>query len=692
MGLDRRGFIQFLAGGALGTLFTPIPWKLTDDLSIWTQNWPWVARNPRGKSEYVKTVSKLCPTNCALTVRTVNGYPIRATGDSENPLSGGGVSSLAAAEVQLLFSPARLKRPLLKSSDGAFKAISWDEAMAVLEEKLGSIKGVQNKLAVISGDQNGTINEVLSGFCTLAGSDAFFQMPSESQNAARVWQGLLGLNGRMGYDLDNSDYVLAIGADILESWGPAINNRRAYGDSRPHGEAPKNKYVYAGPVQNNTAAGADEWVPLKPGTEAVLAAALANLLIQKGRSIDSPDFGEFKAAVAAFDAAKAAQITGVPEARIKELAEALSKAGKPVVIVDSYFNQGGGAAPILAGIGLNLLANGLNRPGGMVCLPEIPPVVQAAQHGPAINGKDLVSYLLGLETKPKPEMLVIYEANPVYALPQAQVLAKTLTEIPFKVSFTNFLDETAMVCDLVLPTPMGLERYDDVATPFGMGMSVYCAVHPVLDPVYEAPHAGDLVLQLAARLGMDLGFKNFKAVLDAKAEVIGEKFDDLRGKYAQAPNLEDPGTPALAPAMLQKALAAVAAQDAGLTLAPIERLNFGTAQTATPPLNLKTLRNTELLGDKSFVHLNGATASKLGLREGDLVQVSSATGQGSALVHIFEGVMQDVAAAPMGLGHTAFDEFTRGKGTNTAELLQVAQEPGSGLPVWTGTAVKIAKM
>lgn len=693
MGLDRRGFIQFLVGGAVGTLVTPIPWKLTDDLSIWTQSWPWIPRNLEGQSEYVKTVSKLCPTNCALTVRSVAGHPIRAEGDPDNPLSGGKISSLAAAEVQMLYSPARLRRPLAKSDDGVFRAVSWDEAMAMLEEKLGSIKGVQDKLAVISGDQNGSINEVLSGLCQLAGSQNFFIMPSESQNARRVWSSILHNPGQPGFDVENSDYVLAIGADILESWGPAVRNRRAFSATHPHGADPEAKYVYAGPVQNNTATGADEWTPIRPGTELALAGALANEVLSAGRSFDGLEFDTFATAVNNMTSAKAAAITGLSEEKIKTLAQELLKAECPLVIVDSSFTQGAGAASLIACIGLNLLLGGWNQPGGMVAVPNIVKVVDAAMDHQAMFKNDLMDHLLSMKDEEKPEMLIVYDANPVYALPQANQAAKALQDIPFKVSFTSFLDETAMACDLVLPTPLGLERYDDVITPYGMAKGVYCPLHPVTKPLVDAPAAGDVLLQLAARLGMDMGFESFKAVLEAKAESLGESFDDLQGQYAEAPGLLEMQLPLLTPSILRAALGNMAGRKtAPLSLAPVKHLNYGTAETATPPFNLKTVRDTTLLGKMSFVSLNGATASKLEINEGDKVRLSSEVGECEVLAHIDEGVMPDVVAAPLGFGHTAFDDFTRGKGANTAQLMKVSSEAGSGFSTWTSTEVKLAKI
>lgn len=692
MGLDRRGFIKFVAGGAVGTLFTPIPWKSTDDLSIWTQNWPWVPKNVDGVNEYVKTVSKLCPSNCAMQVRTVSGRPVRTIGDESHPLSGGKISALAAAEVQMLYSPARLRRPLKKTSDGTYVTLSWDEALAILEEKLGAIKGQAGKLAVISGDENGTINEVLSGFAAQAGSKDFFVMPGEMTSAATAWNKVMGGKGQLGYDVENSDYVLAIGADILESWGTVVATRRAFSASHPHGEAPTAKYVYCGPVQNNTAAGADQFIAIKPGTEAVFALGLANLLASGAASAD-PGLDAFKAVAGKFTPAEVQKITGVDAKALEAVAKELKGASKPLVIGGSSFGQGGGTAPVLAAIAVNMLLGGLNAPGGMKILPEVPKVIQAALDREEFLTNDLVSYLTAVGAgKAKPEVMMFYEANPVFALPSASVMTKALDKAPFKVTFTGFLDETAMQCDLVLPVPMGLERYDDVATPYGAGKAIYCGVHPVIEPIFDSMNAGDVLLALGAKLGMDLGYGTFKEVLEAKAQQVGASFEDLKDTFVESDSTLSPEGAGLKPEVLAQAVSAVTKQEKGLALAPVDKLNFGTASVGIPPFNLKTIRDTELKGQRSFIEMNSKTAGALGVTEGSLVKVTSKSGAIVVNVHVWEGVMDDVVTAPMNLGHTAFDVYTKDKGSNIAELLVPQAEPGTGVPAWSTTTVKIAKI
>ncbi len=699
MGLDRRGFIKFIAGGAMGTLLTPVPYKvLMDDVSIWTQNWSWIPRNISGVDNYTHTTSKLCPSGCGLVIRTVGGQPVRALGDPEHPLSEGRITSLAAAEVQLLYSPARVKRPLRRTPDGAYVATGWDEAAAILQEKLGGLAGSKDKIACVSGDENGTINEVLSGFTAKAGSNDFFIMPCDAQAASLAFEGLMGGAGQLGFDLENSTYVLALGADILESWGTVVRNRRAYAAAHPVGKEAKARYVYAGPVMNNTAAGADEWIPIKPGTEAVLALGLANLLIQAGASIEGEavpaDYADFKALVAGYTPDKVAAATGISVDQLKKLAKELKAASSPLVIPGSAFGQGSGVAPILAGIALNMLLGNLNKKGGMVGLPDIPKVVEASLDRKAMFANDLVAFLAAVEKgQKKPEAIIFYEANPVYGLPKAEAIPEVLQKIPFKVAFTSFLDETALCCDLILPVPMGLERVDDVVTPYGSGTALYSPVFPVISPLVDAKPAGDVILALAKKLNLDLGFASFKNVLDAKAGKVGAKFDSLKGKYVQATTLAPQQGISLKPALLAEALKAPGADGKyPLALAPMDKLNVGTASVATPPFNLKTIRDTELKGMDVFVHLNKATASRLGLKQNDLVKVGSKAGECRARVNIYEGVMNDVVAAPLGFGHTAFDEFTRGKGDNIAKLFVAVPEPGVGLTAWAGTTVNIAKI
>jgi len=122
------------------------------------------------------------------------------------------------------------------------------------------------------------------------------------------------------------------------------------------------------------------------------------------------------------------------------------------------------------------------------------------------------------------------------------------------------------------------------------------------------------------------------------------------------------------------------------------RLAYGTASLATPPANLITLRDTELKGSDLFVQMNGATAKKLGVADGNKVKLSGAGSELKARVHVNEGVAADTAAVLLGFGRSAWDQFTKGKGDNVYKILTVSDEAGTGLKVWAGSTVTVAKV
>ena len=127
--------MKFMAGASVGVMATPIPWKLLDDVSIWSQNWPWIPSNEKGENSYTYAVSKMCPSGVPMKVRLVGGRPVRVLPVENHPL-GGGVTSLAVAEVQMMHSPGRVTRPLKRAPDGGFIEIGWREAADTLLAQL----------------------------------------------------------------------------------------------------------------------------------------------------------------------------------------------------------------------------------------------------------------------------------------------------------------------------------------------------------------------------------------------------------------------------------------------------------------------------------------------------------------------------------------------------------------------------
>ncbi|MDQ7031150.1 MAG: menaquinone reductase molybdopterin-binding-like subunit QrcB [Desulfonauticus sp.] len=676
MGLDRRGFITFLVGGAVGTLCTPIPWKTLDDVSIWSQNWPWIPKLQYGKRSQVASVCKLCPAGCGLSIHKVGKRPVVAQGNSTHPLSEGGVCPLGSCSVRLLYRPARVKGPL-KNNNGKFEPISWDEARRILSEKLSS-----GKAACISGDENGSASEVLAGFLSLLGSEDFYFMPSDAQVSAYTWS-QMGGKGQIGFDLENSDYVLSLGADILSSWGTVVRNQKAFATR-------KGKYIYAGPVQTGTAAAVDEWVPVYPGQEGVLALGIAYYLLKMGKGATIDGFSEVKNFVLSkYTPAVVEAKTGVKINKIKQLAQELVAAGSPCVIIGSDFGQGSGSFDWTSGILLNLLLGNVNKRGGMVLLPEVK-VVESAPSRASLSKNVLGEFLKNVVSgNKKIDVLMVYDANPIYALPQALQVQEAFSKIPFKVGFSTFLDETAVMCDLILPAPHFLERYDDAYTPFGSGKVIYSVAAPVIKPVVNAKSTPDFILEVAKSLKKDLGYKSFEDVLKAKASAVGADFEDLlSGRTKVSNKWVGQNQLRLSVEILANGLVP---DTEGTFLAPVARNYLGNTTQALTPTEVVVVRDSELKGRDLYVQVNRTTAKKLGLKQGDKVKLQGAGREFVGRVNITETVMDDTIAVPLGFGHEAWDEYVRGKGDNVFKVLSVVTEKGSGFQVWNKSQVKVVR-
>lgn len=690
--LDRRNILKFLLAGAAGSLLTPLPWKLLDDSAVWTQNWPWIAQGRPGRVSFARTSSKLCPSAAGMRVQLIGGRPVRLLPDPEHPLSLGGISALALAEAQLLYSPARVRTPLLRGTDGALRPVSAAAALDFFLNALRKAGQRPDNILCLCGDETGSISEVLSLLTRALNSDAFYFMPSELQPAARAAHAA-DIDGLPAYHLEHSDFILCLGADILETWGTVMRNNHIVASGRV-------RLVYCGPARTATAAVADKWLPVRPGTESLLLLGLANVLAK----------GDFPPPIADYAPEVVCAATGLSPQSLRELALALSRARRPLIITGSYAGQGGSMALARLGFALNRLLPGQAlsfRPG-----PE--PALAGAAKFTDLARNDLYTRAAKGGEAPAPELLLCYDANPWYALPAQARARLNLEGTACKIAFSSFLDETALAADLVLPLPLGLERLDDAYTPFGAGDIVYSLCPQIISPIHTAQPPAEILFSALADLGLDphgvdgSAVRSLEDLLKARAAQLGADWRELargeaftaasRASFAKNPPGERLADLALNLDRYSQAIPppdklAAALRPEALSLAPLPRLALGTAVSGIPPYTPRLVSQRELQGRELFAQVNARTARRLGLAEGQKARLSARSGATSAAavslpvrLTIFEGIMDNVVGLPLGYGHTAFDEFSRGRGVNGLDLYSlVPEEPGrSGEPAESG--------
>ena len=338
MKIDRRSFLALSIGGAVGTALTPLPWKLQDDFAIWSQNWPWTPWPENGANSFVNTVSSLCSGGCGVSVRKVGERAVKVEGMPEHPTNRGGVCNLCAAGLQEVYGPSRVPSPLQRVGDrgqGQWAAISWDEALSQVAEKLGAIRqdGTPEALLCIADQKYGTMAALLQRFMTAYGSPNYLYPAGMAEAYSLTLRLMHGVEGDLAFDFENADYILSFGCGLIEGWG---NTVRMIGVNSLWKDK-KAVVKQIEPRLSNTAAKADQWIPITPGAEATLAMGIAYSIIKE--SLYDYDFVNNYAE--GFDAFRdfvmtnyspgnVAKQTGVDQSTIVALAREFSRARRPV--------------------------------------------------------------------------------------------------------------------------------------------------------------------------------------------------------------------------------------------------------------------------------------------------------------------------------------------------------------------------
>jgi len=289
MGLNRRNFIKGVLGGAVGIHLSPLPYKLIDDVAIWTQNWPWVPVPPEGELFNIKSVCKLCTGGCGIEVRKVDNRAVKIEGRTDYPVNPGGICPVGAGGLQLLYQEAiRFTGPMRRIQERGsrnFAEITWDEALSLLADRLSALRtgGRPESIVAIDGNQKrSTMSVMIERLLEAIGSPNYIRIPSAEDTYSMVTMLMQGNDGPMAYDLENADFVLSFGCGLIEGWGAPGRVLNAWGIWRDEANKGKVRVVQVESRASNTASKADKWVAAAPGTEAALALGLAHVLISEG--------------------------------------------------------------------------------------------------------------------------------------------------------------------------------------------------------------------------------------------------------------------------------------------------------------------------------------------------------------------------------------------------------------------------
>ncbi len=526
MGISRREFVTGATGAGIGLGVGAFSHKLPLPPPQVGPDW-----GP-GEETFVPSTCVLCPARCGIRARLVDGRLSRIDGNPLHPVSQGGLCPKGRAGIQLYYHPGRLKGPLERvgpPGSDEFRSISWEAALDRIVKALRSARerGAASSVEWMVGETSGLMGELVSAFSQVYGSERIM-VDDYRDGSAEVIRLCQGIDAPPAFDLAASDLVLSFGAGLSEAWW-ALPQAAGARDGEP-GSAPR--WIQVDVRLSRTATSADQWIPVRLGTYGTLALGLAYLMLKEGlydadimsRHVSgwedwtdengTRQLGYRRLVLRHGRPDEVSARTGVPVAQLVALAKAFGTAESPVALWDQAVAwRTGGLADALAIHALNILAGRLNRPGGLlVQAPLILPSLLSGEPAPA-GAHGLAKAPLASTSWPQssnngetppPEVLFLYQANPVASAAMGEVVVQALSRVSLVVSFSPFLDESARYADLVLPDHTYLERWQDALAPPAVAFPVWSVVQPVTEPLYDTRATGDVILDLAARLGGEL--------------------------------------------------------------------------------------------------------------------------------------------------------------------------------------------
>ncbi len=488
-----------------------------------------------GSEKFVSTTCGLCQAGCGLRVRVVDGRAVKVEGSPESSVNRGGLCVRGQAGLEVLYHPDRIRGPRRRVGErgqNRWQELSWDEAIAELAAELNKLRaaGAPQSLVVLDGERTGTTHALWARLLETFGSPNHIGHGATGVGAmARAVRRLTRKTSLPAYDFESARCVLLVGTGTLESSPHFIHLARALaGEARP-------RLLCAASRLPPMASVVDEWLSLAPGGSAPLLLGLLHVLLREQLGDESVLEGASgflpwadragtrhgglrEQVLSDFSPDRVEAWTGIPAARIAELARELVAVRQSVVVVDEGTCD---PATAFAALLVNALVGALDVPGGMRLDPAVPladfgatdldEVARMGLRSPPVDGRApgqsdfQASRLLGLPEailSGKPyatKVLLLSYSNPAYSKPDPQRWHEAIANVPFVVSFSPVLDESVLSADLLLPDHTFFERWD-VVVPEGSA-GVLSLRQPVVRPLANTLQTGEVLLRLARALG-----------------------------------------------------------------------------------------------------------------------------------------------------------------------------------------------
>ncbi|HSR46696.1 MAG TPA: molybdopterin-dependent oxidoreductase [Anaerolineales bacterium] len=668
-----------------------------------------------GEEAWFASTCRQCAAGCGILVRVLNGRARKIEGNPLHPLNRGKLCARGQAGLQALYNPDRLRNAVRQTGgrgSRVFEPVPWEDALATLTEKISTLARPE-RLLFFGGLMPDHTYRLAARLLDSLGAPppVVFDLHSALEGRASAqWlaETFFGRPELPIYDIEHSSVVFSFGANLLETWMSPVAQSVAYGEMRQGGTG-RGLLVQFEPRLSATAASADEWIPVRPGSEGFIALGIGRLIVEE-RLGHVGTRRELAILYQDVDVAEMAAASDVSVESLRRLAQIFADADRAVAIPGGGLSgQTNGSASMLAVQALNVLVAQLGRTGGVFLSHPGPTAV--LRETPAVESFTRVREAIDRMRAGEVDLLMVYGANPIFELPPASGIAEAVARVPAVFSFSPFVDEIAAQSDWILPDHTYLESWGYQVPAPGADRPVVTGQQPVVRPLYDTRSTSEVLLALAAGLGgaaaEALPWPNEVAYLEEVAsDLQGSSLSayDARtlagfwglwrqygGWWSEQPiPLEPEATEIVAsplPVVKPSFDGAPAAYPFHLHPYPSVALSDG--RGANLPWLQETPDPMTTARWSTWVELSPETADRLGVHDDDIVRVVSAHGELEAPVVVYPGLRPDVVAIPVGQGHQDYGRFAERRGANPITLLAPTTDPQVGALAWGATRVRL---
>jgi anaerobic selenocysteine-containing dehydrogenase/Fe-S-cluster-containing dehydrogenase component len=581
-----------------------------------------------GEANFLPSTCTECPAGCGVLVRLRDGRPVKLEGIPGHPVNDGGLCVRGQSSLYRVYHPERLRSPMAREG-GKHRPVTWEEAFSRVADSLTASRQGGRKNLFLSGRTTGSFPRLVDATCAKLGIERLPEYEVYSHAAEKEANGLLfGERDLPHYRIENADFLLTVGVDLLETHVTPIAYTRKISSARARGDF---LWYHVEPHLSLTGANADRRFATRPGQEWHLLSFLLREVLDR-KTPKTPLSGELLAALPRTTASMVSGETGIPSESLKEIANRLTTAKHPLLIA-------GGVGTAQAG-SLDVASAAALLQWGTGAIPERVDFARSENYRTVGTLRDMeeLSARMG---RGEAGVVFLFRTNPVFSLPQRLAFKENLKKASLTVGMGDFLDETLRETDLILPLSHSLESWGDVEPRRG----VMSLLQPVLPPLHDTLSDGDALLRLLGKVSGKGAPGSYEELLHAAWEKrLGEAGRNrlLEKGYAEE-TLPKKAVSLDGKRAAETLRSAGPTEDAGkpvLVLAPSLRTFDGRSRILPILSEIPDPLTTITYGP--WISMSEEDAARAGLRDRDEVTVTSADWQTALPVKIQQGLAAGV--------------------------------------------------